>query len=55
MIGLNMKRIEVACFKSIFSDVAGTCEEERKGRTPKERIDCRLFLGHRVNNSMTVI
>lgn len=54
IIQLNMK-IEVAYFKSIFSDVTGTEEEERKGKTPKEEISCISNLGHAIKSRMTVI
>lgn len=54
IIQLNMK-IEVAYFKSIFSDVTGTEEEERKGKTPKEEISCMSNLGHTIKSRMTVI
>jgi hypothetical protein len=47
--------IEVAFFKSIFSDVADTDEGERKGNTPKEETICKSPLGHAVKNCMTVI
>lgn len=39
----------------IFSDVAGICEEERKGKTPKEEMSCASILGHTVKSRMTVI
>lgn len=55
IIHLNKKKIEVACFKSTFSDAAGADEEKRKGKTPKEEMTCKSNLGHRVKNSMTVI
>ncbi len=54
IIQLN-KKIEVAFFKSISSDVTGTDEEEGKGTTPKEEISCILNLGHAVKSRMTVI
>lgn len=47
-------KIEVADFKSIFSDVAGTGEEKRKGRTPKDEKSWASSLGHAVKNRMTV-
>lgn len=40
---------------STFSDVAGTVEEEGKGRAPKEVFTCTIFLGHEMKNFMTVI
>ena len=40
---------------SNLSDVAGTVEDNGKGRTPKECFSCREVLGHIVNNYMTVI
>lgn len=40
---------------SIWSDVAGTVDDHRKGITPKEKGTCCFFLGHVVNNYMTVI
>jgi len=54
IIQLN-KEIEVAFFKSIFSDVAGTEEEEGKGKTPKEEMSCISILGHAIKSRMTVI
>ena len=54
IIQLN-KEIEVAFFKSIFSDVTGTGEEQRKGKTPKEERSCKSILGHAVKSRMTVI
>ena len=54
IIQLN-KEIEVAFFKSIFSDVTGTGEEEGKGKTPKEEMSCMSILGHAIKNRMTVI
>lgn len=43
MIGvLRNSRIEVACFKSSFSDVSGTEEEKGKGNAPKEGISMRM-------------
>ncbi len=54
MIQLN-KKIEVAYFKSMFSDVTGTGEEKRKGKTPKEEISCISSLGHAIKSRMTVI
>lgn len=42
-------------YKSIFSDVAGTGEEERKGKTPKEERTCCSSLGHMIKSHMTVI
>ncbi len=40
---------------SIPSDVAGTGEGGRRGRTPKGFFHSGEFLGHGMNNSMTVI
>lgn len=40
---------------STRSDVTGTDEDFGKGRAPKEMISCRFFLGHRMNNHMTVV
>ena len=40
---------------STLSDVAGTGEDKRKGRTPKGLFSCRGLLGHMINNHMTVI
>ena len=40
---------------SSFLDVAGTVEEKRKEKTPKESEGCDRILGHTVNNCMTVI
>lgn len=54
IIHLN-KKIEVAFFKSIFSDVTGTEEGRRKGKTPKEEMSCTLILGHTIKSRMTVI
>lgn len=47
--------IEVAYYKSILSDVAGTEEGRRKGNMPKERNSCSSDLGRAVNSRMTVI
>lgn len=52
---LTFIKIEVAYFMIIFSDVAGICEEERKGKTPKEEMSCASILGHTVKSRMTVI
>lgn len=49
------RKIEVARFKSILFDVAGTDENRRKGRAPKGYVSCGLPLGHTVKNRMTVI
>ncbi|MCI8542562.1 MAG: hypothetical protein HFH95_04500 [Lachnospiraceae bacterium] len=49
------KKIEVAFFKSTFSDAAGAEEEKGKGNTPKEGMICSLTLGHAVKSCMTVI
>ncbi len=54
IIQLN-KKIEVAFFKSISSDVTGTDEEGRKGQTPKEEMSCTSILGHTIKSRMTVI
>lgn len=54
IIHLN-KEIEVAYFKSRLSDVTGTEEESRKGKTPKEETACMSNLGHAINSRMTVI
>ncbi len=54
MIHLN-KKIEVAYFKSILSDVTGTEEESGKGKTPKEEMTCKSILGHAIKSRMTVI
>ena len=54
IIQLN-KEIEVAFFKSSFSDVTGTEEEEGKGKTPKEEMSCKSNLGHAIKSRMTVI
>ena len=40
---------------STFCEVSGTCEQEEKGKTPKEKGPDNLFLGHIVNSYMTVI
>ena len=40
---------------SSFLDVAGTGEEKRKEKTPKELVSCGHILGHTVKNCMTVI
>jgi len=47
--------IEVALFKSTYSDAAGAGEEKGKGGTPKEEMTCKSNLGHTVKNCMTVI
>lgn len=47
--------IEVADFISSLLDVAGTGEKRRKESPPKEYISVGVFLGHGVNNFMTVI
>ena len=49
------KKIEVAFFKSTFSDAAGAEEGKGKGNTPKEGMICSLTLGHAVKSCMTVI
>lgn len=36
-------------------DVAGTEEAPEKGKTPKERLFCRIVSGCRVKNPVTVI
>lgn len=35
--------IEVACFKSSFSDVSGTGEDEGKGNAPKDKISMSIL------------
>ena len=40
---LRNSRIEVALFKSSFSDVSGTGEEKRKGSAPKEGISMKML------------
>ena len=40
---LRNSRIEVARFKSSFSDVSGTGEEKRKGSAPKESISMKML------------
>lgn len=40
---------------SNLSDVAGTEDDNGKGRAPKEFHTCRGILGHIMNNYMTVI
>ena len=52
---ISFTQIEVAFFKSIPSDVAGTGEAGRKGKTPKEEMSCKSSLGHAVKSRMTVI
>lgn len=37
------KVIEVACFKSNFSDVSGTGEDEGKGNAPKDKISVSIL------------
>lgn len=49
------KMIEVAFSKSTFSDMADIEEGKEKGRTPKEAVFCRRFLGHMPKRYMTVI
>ncbi len=49
------KKIEVAFFKSIFSEVTGTVEGRRKGNTPKDKVSCICYLGHTFKKRMTVI
>ena len=49
------KKIEVAYFMSTSFDVAGTEDEEEKGKTPKEEMSCKSSLGHTVKSRMTVI
>ena len=49
------KKIEVAYFMSTSFDVAGTDDEEEKGKTPKEEMSCISSLGHAVKSRMTVI
>ena len=39
------KKIEVAFFKSTFSDAAGAEEEKGKGNTPKELLSAGRVLG----------
>lgn len=50
-----MRKIEVACLKSRFPDVAGTEDGKGKENTPKEEKSRASHLGHRVKNLMTVI
>jgi hypothetical protein len=51
----TMRKIEVACLKSRFPDVAGTEDGKGKENTPKEEKSRASHLGHRVKNLMTVI
>ena len=55
MYKTKYREIEVAFFMSTFFDAAGAEEKMEKGKTPKGRISCRLFLGHAVKSCMTVI
>ncbi len=52
---MNKSEIEVAYFKSILPDVAGTEEGRGKGNVPKVKKSCSSDLGHAVNSRMTVI
>lgn len=40
---LRNREIEVACFKSSFSDVSGTGEEEGKGSAPKDKVSVSIL------------
>lgn len=40
---LRNKEIEVACFKSSFSDVSGTDEEKGKGSAPKDKVSMSIL------------
>ncbi len=40
---------------SSLSDVAGTGEDKRRGRAPKENVPCKGFLGYVLNKYITVI
>lgn len=40
---------------SNLSDVAGTGEDKRRGRTPKENVSCKGFLGDVLKKYITVI
>lgn len=40
---LRNKEIEVACFKSSFSDVSGTDEEKGKGNAPKDKVSMNIL------------
>lgn len=52
---IYVKKIEVALFMSRISDASGAVDEIRKEQCRKKACPAARFLGHGVNNDMTVI